>query len=133
MNRFCTTLLFLVITLTVGAQEYNQISEDGTITMADDNRTTMNRDTTKTLKQIPMGLKVWTVDARFGDRTPALPDTLHNMFMNTIFTTGLRGEFNTTGNPARPLRLHSALRLFCDNARQISLHQYSLAHHRFEL
>ncbi len=102
MNRFCTTLLFLVITLTVGAQEYNQISEDGTITMADDNRTTMNRDTTKTLKQIPMGLKVWTVDARFGDRTPALPDTLHNMFMNTIFTTGLRGEFNTTGNLGAP-------------------------------
>ena len=53
-------------------------------------------------KEIPVGLKVWQVDERFGDRRNAEPDTLSPMFMNTIFTTGLRGEYNTTGNLGAP-------------------------------
>ena len=75
-----------------------------------DNRTVMNRDTTKTDKEIPMGLKVWSVDERFGDRTPATADTLHYMFMNSIFNTGLRSEYNSTGNVGAP-REH---RIFID-------------------
>ena len=53
-------------------------------------------------KEIPVGLKVWQVDERFGDRRNAEPDTLSPMFMNTIFTTGLRGEYNTLGNLGSP-------------------------------
>ncbi|MBR5686850.1 MAG: putative porin [Prevotella sp.] len=53
-------------------------------------------------KEIHTGLHVWTIDERFGDRTPAEPDTLSYMFMNTTFTTGLRGEYNTTGNLGAP-------------------------------
>lgn len=53
-------------------------------------------------KEIPKGIYVWTIDRRFGDRTPALPDTLSHMFMNSIYTTGLRGEYNTTGNIGTP-------------------------------
>ena len=56
------------------------------------------------------GLKVWTVDDRFGDITPAEADTASYMFMNTIFTEGLHGEFNTTGNVGAP-RLN---RIFVD-------------------
>lgn len=61
-------------------------------------------------KEIPRGLKVWTVDPRFGDREAAVPDTLTDMFMNSIFTTGLRGEYNTLGNVGSP-RIN---RLFID-------------------
>ena len=53
-------------------------------------------------KDIPRGLKVWTVDNRFGDRRAAVPDTLSYMFMNSIFTTGLHGEYNTLGNVGSP-------------------------------
>ena len=53
-------------------------------------------------KEIPRGIKVWTIDERFGDRTPAVPDTLSYMFMNSIFTTGLHGEYNTLGNVGSP-------------------------------
>ena len=53
-------------------------------------------------KDVPKGLKVWTVDGRFGDIAPAQPDTLPHMFQNTIFTTGLRGVYNTTGNLGAP-------------------------------
>lgn len=53
-------------------------------------------------KVIPIGIKVWTVDSRFGDRSTATVDTVSHMFPNTIFTTGLRGEYNTTGNLGAP-------------------------------
>ena len=53
-------------------------------------------------KEVPRGLKVWTIDERFGDRRPATPDTLSFMYMNTIFTTGKYGEYNTLGNLGSP-------------------------------
>ena len=62
-------------------------------------------------KIVPKGLSVWTVDERFGDRTSCTPDTASHMFMNTIFTSGLRGEYNTTGNLGAP-RYN---RIFIDN------------------
>lgn len=59
-------------------------------------------DSTKKENEIPIGLKVWTIDNIFGDRTEAEPDTIPEMFMNSIFTTGLRGEYNSTGNLGAP-------------------------------
>ena len=53
-------------------------------------------------KEIPRGLKMWTVDERFGDRKPAVPDTLSFMYMNSIFTSGKYGEYNTLGNLGSP-------------------------------
>ena len=84
----------LTVCLCMNAQEYNQITEDGTITTAAQRRDSLQGKS----KEIHRGLKVWTIDERFGDRTPAEPDTMQYLFMNSIFTTGLRGEFNTTGN-----------------------------------
>ena len=54
------------------------------------------------MAEIPKGIKTWTVSRKFGDRIPAQVDTLSHMFMNTIFTTGLCGEYNTTGNLGAP-------------------------------
>lgn len=53
-------------------------------------------------KEIPRGLKVWTIDERFGDRKPAVPDTLSYMYMNSNLTYGKRGEYNTLGNLGSP-------------------------------
>lgn len=56
-----------------------------------------SNDTTKA-KEIPRGLKVWTVDRKFGDVRPAAIDTMPRLFMKTAFNSGLYGEYNTTGN-----------------------------------
>ena len=56
-----------------------------------------SNDTTKA-KEIPRGLKVWTVDRKFGDVHPAAIDTMPRLFMKTAFNSGLYGEYNTTGN-----------------------------------
>ena len=53
-------------------------------------------------KEIPIGIKAWTVDEKFGDRTVAKVDTMQYMFMNSIFTSGLEGQYNTTGNLGSP-------------------------------
>ena len=84
----------IVLCLAVQAQGYNQINEDGTITTA----SKRNDSIQSQHKEIHRGLKVWTIDERFGDRTPTTPDTTQYLFMNSIFTTGRHGEFNTTGN-----------------------------------
>lgn len=101
MKLFLTVLLFFAA-MTAGAQDYNQLTDDGTFTAAGMNQQNRGRDSLASDKEIPIGLKVWTVDERFGDRTAAQPDTLQHMFMNSIFTTGLRGEYNTLGNLGSP-------------------------------
>ncbi len=98
----CLVLLALGSAAPVLAQDtgFNQIDENGDITTQDQRR--KQTDSLGSDKEIPKGIYVWTVDKRFGDVTPAQPDTLSHMFMNSIFTTGLRGEYNTTGNLGAP-------------------------------
>lgn len=78
---------------------FNQMDEDGNVTRRS---TKHNADSLGTDKEIPKGIKVWTVDERFGDIRNAELDTVPHMFMNTIFGTGLRGEYNTLGNVGTP-------------------------------
>lgn len=98
-------VVFLSVAISTSAQiatgtndRYDQMNEDGSIMSRNKNIA----DSLGTDKEIPRGIKVWTVDSKFGDRRPAEPDTVSHMFMNTIFTTGLRGEYNTTGNLGAP-------------------------------
>ncbi len=53
-------------------------------------------------KEIPMGVYTWTVDRRYGDVQPAATDTLPHLYQNSIFNTGMNGEYNTTGNNYTP-------------------------------
>lgn len=73
-------------------------------------------------KIIPQGMYVWTIDPLFGDRIPVEKDTLQHLFMNTVFTSGMYGEYNTTGNLGAPRqnrifmdRSHIPSFLFTDN------------------
>ena len=102
MKAKILTLLFFIFPSISFAQfddNYNQIDAEGN--MISRNKTN-RKDTLKNEKEIPEGIKVWTIDHRFGDRKAAVPDTLSHMFMNTVFTTGLRGDYNTTGNLGAP-------------------------------
>ena len=99
MRRLHTLLLLTLFTGVLLAQNYNSIDPDGNIRPASNRQ---HADSTKGEKEIPIGLKVWTVDERFGDITPTEPDTMAFMYMNTIFTSGLHGEYNTTGNLGAP-------------------------------
>lgn len=102
MKAKILTLLFFIFPSISFAQfddNYNQIDAEGNMTSRNK---TNRKDSLKNEKEIPEGIKVWTIDHRFGDRKAAVPDTLSHMFMNTVFTTGLRGEYNTTGNLGAP-------------------------------
>ena len=102
MKAKILTLLFFIFPSISFAQfddNYNQIDAEGNMTSRNK---TNRKDTLKNEKEIPEGIKVWTIDSRFGDRKAAVPDTLSHMFMNTVFTPGLRGEYNTPGNLGAP-------------------------------
>lgn len=87
--------------------DYNSIGPDGVV---NNQRNRQGADSLGTDKEIPEGIHVWTVDPRFGDRVEAKPDTASHMFMNSIFTTGMRSEYNSTGNLGAPRQA----RLFID-------------------
>lgn len=101
-RKIAASLMFLFFCLSVDAQDFNQLTDTGDFsTVGTDSR--KGRDSLSAgNKEIPIGLKVWTVDERFGERRAAVPDTLQHMYMNSVFTTGLRGEYNTTGNLGAP-------------------------------
>lgn len=97
LSLFFVALLALT---SVSAQDtFNQIDEMGNVTQRSDNTkfNKHNNDTTKN-KVIPKGIYVWTIDKKFGNVIPAVPDTMPHLFMNTTFNTGTYGEYNTTGN-----------------------------------
>lgn len=101
------TLLLLIVGTTVNAQVYNEMDADGNITQRDEygnnrNFNPNNRDSTKAKKEIPRGVWAWTVDRRFGDVKPAPLDTMPHLYQNSIYNTGLYGEYNTTGNNYTP-------------------------------
>ena len=100
-RHFISLTLFVLMPLMAWAQfdSFNQMDEDGNVTRRS---TKHNTDSLGTDKEIPKGIKVWTVDERFGDIRKAELDTVPHMFMNTIFGTGLRGEYNTLGNVGTP-------------------------------
>ncbi len=101
MNKIATAFLMVILATGANAQIINPMDTDGMMPEMDSNTNRNfnkhNNDTTAT-KEVPKGLYVWTVDRRFGDITPAEPDTMSHLFMNTLFNTGLYGEYNTTGN-----------------------------------
>ena len=66
------------------------------------NKKSKGKEEGKEKKEIPRGMYVWTVDPLFGDRIPVERDTLQHLFMNTVFTSGMHGEYNTTGNLGAP-------------------------------
>ena len=106
MKKLLSTLLFIVASLPTMAQiddlnnGINSIDPNGNITNSQKRKN--SADSLGSDKEIPEGIYVWKVDRRFGDRIMAQPDTLTHMFMNSIFTTGMRGEYNTTGNLGAP-------------------------------
>jgi hypothetical protein len=103
MRKILSTLFMLALVLTeVSAQDdrsFNQIDEEGNVTQRTENRNfnKNSNDTTKN-KEIPKGHYAWKIDRRLGDVIPSAKDTVHHLFMNTTFNSGMYGEYNSTGN-----------------------------------
>ena len=79
---FLFALFVLVANAAMAQTDETSTFDDGTFT-ADgyrNNRKAGRSDSIQSQhKEIPRGLKVWTIDERFGDRKPAVPDTLSYM------------------------------------------------------
>lgn len=101
-------LLLLMVCMPCGvqAQVYNEMDADGNINQYNEygnqNFNPNKRDSVKGEKEVPKGVWVWTVDRRFGDIRPAEHDTMPHLYQNSIYNTGLYGEYNTTGNNYSP-------------------------------
>lgn len=91
-----SSLLFCAATLPVAAQNNFNYNEDSQFRPQTNRK--VNTDSLGSDKEIPKGIRVWTVDERFGDTKAAVVDTLQHMYMNSTFTEGQRGEYNTLGN-----------------------------------
>ena len=105
MKRHVTLIMFFAMLPFIGWAQignydnYNEMDDNGNFRQRSSRQ---NVDSLGTDKEIPKGLKVWTVDSKFGDIRKAEPDTLSHMYMNSIFTTAKYGEYNTLGNVGSP-------------------------------
>lgn len=109
MNKFIITLACTCgMALNALAQnDFTRITDTGDGFNVTDNQNQSssfnpNRRDSVSEKEIPMGVYSWTVDRRYGDVRQAETDTLPHLYQNTIFNTGMNGEFNTTGNNYTP-------------------------------
>ena len=97
MKRYTFLLALFVLVANAAMAQFddNSTVDDRTFT-ADGYRKNKNAGRSDSIqsqhKEIPRGLKVWTIDERFGDRKPAVPDTLSYMYMNADLTYGKRGQ-----------------------------------------
>lgn len=102
MKHSLRLLLLLLVGLPMQsfAQTYNQIDEFGNVSQRNENETfnPHSNDTTRKSKVVPKGLKVWTVDRKFGDIYKAEVDTLPHLYPNTTLSMGKYGEYNTIGS-----------------------------------
>lgn len=69
-----SSLLFCAATLPVAAQNDFNYNEDSQFRPQTNRK--VNTDSLGSDKEIPKGIKVWTVDERFGDTKAAVVDTL---------------------------------------------------------
>ncbi len=99
-------LLMIVCTPGVQAQVYNEMDASGNINQYDErgnqNFNPNKRDSVKSNKEFPKGVWAWKVDRLFGDIQPSELDTMPHLYQNSIYNTGLYGEYNTTGNNYTP-------------------------------
>lgn len=112
MKRLHTIILLLCLALySAYAQDYNQLNDDGTFVAANSKQFGRSDSIQSKHKEIPKGFHTWTIDSRYGDRTMVEPDTASYMFMNSIYTSGVKGDYNFLGNLGSP----RYSRIFIDN------------------
>ena len=107
MKRYLSIVVFNFVALTlVHAQDSYEGLEDqfdaSTNTFNPNGKSKGKGSGKEDKKEAPRGMYVWTIDPLFGDRIPVERDTLQHLFMNTVFTSGMHGEYNTTGNLGAP-------------------------------
>ena len=99
MKFLYLSVIFCFSVLCSLAQDFDDTDGFGNVSGQTDNKNfnKLRNDSTPH-KEIPRGIRAWTVDRKFGDIRPADVDTLPHLYMNSIFNTGLYGQYNTTGN-----------------------------------
>ena len=83
MKKKLVLALFCAVSISLSAQidnnQFDQINRD--VMLDNSNPRKVNPDSLGSDKEIPKGIKVWTVDKRFGDIVHSTPDTLSHMFI----------------------------------------------------
>lgn len=101
-------LLFLLGEVSAFAQDIDRLRERdsnfGNNSLADRNNEMLEDSTEEKIdvSSIPIELRMWNVDARLGNKTPAPVDTIFHHFENSNLTGGYNGEYNFLGNLGSP-------------------------------
>ena len=88
----------------VSAAAQSLLNSDGTVVTDQygervDNGDSLRHDDDKV---VPVDVRQWTIDRRFGDRTAVDADTARINFYNTVFPEGMTGHYNHIGTLGSP-------------------------------
>lgn len=61
-----------------------------------------DKDETENKINVPVDVKAWTLDGKYGNVIPAIVDTLHHQYQNNNLSEGINGHFNHLGNLGSP-------------------------------
>ncbi len=99
---YCSTTLFSQ-SLGGTSRSATNLANDLRSNMSEEDRARMKEDTTQTdVKNVPVDLKQWTIDSRFGNITPVEVDTLWSYFQNRHLNDGINGSYSHIGNLGSP-------------------------------
>ena len=118
MRRILTLTLLALCACFVHAQNVDGYDANGNLqqfTTTNQNFNPNSRDSLNRAKnkEVPKGVWAWTVDRTLGDIKPHELDTMPHLYQNSIYATGLYGDYNTIGSNFTP-RLS---RIFIDRPR----------------
>lgn len=102
MKRFFHIILFLLTGTLWGVAQVSGFDNNDEYNSSNTFNPSARKDSTKNKVEAPRGMFEWNIDRRFGEVKPIQKDTLQYLFMNTGFTSGMYGEYNTTGNLGAP-------------------------------
>ena len=104
-RRSITYFLLAACMTSMQAQVFQELDANGNVTQSYNADGTTNgnfnpnrRDSLGSNKEVPKGVWAWTVDRKFGDITPCELDTMPHLYQNSIYNTGLYGEYNSLGS-----------------------------------
>ncbi len=103
--RIVTILLLSFVSLDIYSQRIIRELESnamGDMMYGEEDTLSVDKDNDEEEIDVPVDVKAWLIDPKYGNIIPTYVDTLHHQFQNSNLTEGLNGHYNHLGNLGSP-------------------------------
>lgn len=108
MKSLLTLLTTLAFCISASAQRIVGELEANTdmLMTPDDSLLNQSDDVKKDKKEVPVDIRAWTIDGKYGNQMPTYVDTMAHQIQNRNLSEGVNGHYNSLGNLGSPRLNH---------------------------